>query len=36
MTATNQAALTASMSVFTTGQKRLVTVGERALLRFSH
>ncbi len=36
MTATNQAALTASMSISTTGQERLVTLGERALLRFSH
>jgi hypothetical protein len=36
MTATNQAALTASMSISTTGQERLVTVGECALLRFSN
>jgi len=34
MTATNQAALTASIGISTTGQERLVAVVERALLRF--
>jgi hypothetical protein len=36
MTATNQAALTAAMSISTTGQERLVTVDKCELLRFSH
>src|SRR5579862_2769441 len=35
MTATNPAALTVSMRVFTTGQERLVTVGERVVEVFS-